>query len=251
MTDHRALVAAMVADPADDTVRLAYADYLEENGEGERAELVRVQVELARMNVNDPERRPFVVRNRELLNEHGPAWRARLPRLPGIEWGDFSRGLVEEVHAADAAAVVKHAGQIFTEPAVHVLRITRLPEARTLAALPDLNRIRSLRLISSAAHEDTIRDLISSPHLKQLIALDLHGNRAGDDTATDVADGRFPALAELWLGANRIGDRGAQGLTVSAHLGALRILDLRGNPIRHSTVRADLRQRFGRVVKLS
>jgi uncharacterized protein (TIGR02996 family) len=42
-----ALLAAVRADPADDLPRLVYADWLEERGEVERAELIRVQVELS------------------------------------------------------------------------------------------------------------------------------------------------------------------------------------------------------------
>jgi uncharacterized protein (TIGR02996 family) len=50
MTDHDAMLAAVIAAPGDDTVRLAYADWIEEHGgQPERAEFVRVQVELAGM----------------------------------------------------------------------------------------------------------------------------------------------------------------------------------------------------------
>lgn len=49
MTDRAALVAAICAEPGEDTPRLAYADWLEENGEGDRAEFVRVQVEKAKI----------------------------------------------------------------------------------------------------------------------------------------------------------------------------------------------------------
>ena len=44
-----AWVAAIRACPEDDTVRLVAADWLEERGEGERAEWIRVQVELSRL----------------------------------------------------------------------------------------------------------------------------------------------------------------------------------------------------------
>jgi uncharacterized protein (TIGR02996 family) len=47
-TEERALLAAILAEPDDDTVRLAYADWLDENGRGERGEFIRVQVEVAR-----------------------------------------------------------------------------------------------------------------------------------------------------------------------------------------------------------
>lgn len=46
-----AFIEAVIANPDDDSPRLIYADYLEEQGEYERAEFIRVQVELA----NTPE----------------------------------------------------------------------------------------------------------------------------------------------------------------------------------------------------
>jgi uncharacterized protein (TIGR02996 family) len=45
----RRLLRAVLADPADDTARLVLADWLEEAGDGERAEFIRVQVELAQL----------------------------------------------------------------------------------------------------------------------------------------------------------------------------------------------------------
>lgn len=45
----RALYAAIVAHPDEDTVRLEYADWLQEHGDENRAEFIRVQCELARM----------------------------------------------------------------------------------------------------------------------------------------------------------------------------------------------------------
>src|SRR5205814_2112647 len=43
--EEHALLAAIVADPADDAARLAYADWLDEHGRPERAEFIRAQVE--------------------------------------------------------------------------------------------------------------------------------------------------------------------------------------------------------------
>ncbi len=47
LTDGEALLAGVLADPDDDLPRLAMADWLEENGEADRAEFVRVQVAFA------------------------------------------------------------------------------------------------------------------------------------------------------------------------------------------------------------
>lgn len=55
MTDGEALLRAVLDEPGDDTHRLVYADWCEENGQAERGEFVRVQLELARLEA-DPAR---------------------------------------------------------------------------------------------------------------------------------------------------------------------------------------------------
>ena len=57
MPTENAFLQAVLADPEDDAPRLIYADWLDEQGEGERAEFIRVQCALARMDEDD-ERRP-------------------------------------------------------------------------------------------------------------------------------------------------------------------------------------------------
>jgi uncharacterized protein (TIGR02996 family) len=47
MTDGDYIYRAILAHPDEDTPRLAYADWLDENGQPDRAEFIRVQVELA------------------------------------------------------------------------------------------------------------------------------------------------------------------------------------------------------------
>jgi uncharacterized protein (TIGR02996 family) len=44
-----ALLAAVIAEPDDDTIRLVAADFLEEHGAADRAAFIRIQVELARL----------------------------------------------------------------------------------------------------------------------------------------------------------------------------------------------------------
>jgi len=65
MSDATALLAAVRAAPEDDAPRLVYADWLEEHGQPDRAEFIRVQCALAR-------RDDSVLRRREaeLLAEH-------------------------------------------------------------------------------------------------------------------------------------------------------------------------------------
>ena len=58
MSDRDAFLAAICAQPDEDTPRLVFADYLEENDEASLAAFIRAQVELART----PPWEPFAVR---------------------------------------------------------------------------------------------------------------------------------------------------------------------------------------------
>lgn len=48
MRDEEALLSAIIANPDEDTPRLVFADWLQENEQPERAEFIRVQIELAK-----------------------------------------------------------------------------------------------------------------------------------------------------------------------------------------------------------
>ncbi|AWM38470.1 hypothetical protein GobsT_33790 [Gemmata obscuriglobus] len=210
MNDHDALLRAIGEQPEEDTPRLMYADWLEEQDQPERADFVRNQVALNRPGLSGEERTPLVRKNRFYLDNWVPSWKAELPRIPGIEWGDFRRGLIEEVLADGPASVVDRAAEIFAVPGIHILRLRWLVPHRArsrvqdLARRPELERLRALRLVAGRADASALRALVNSPHLGRLSVLDLHGNYADDDTAAALADGRFPALAELWLGSNPV-----------------------------------------------
>ena len=49
MTEHDAFLQSIVANPDDDAPRLIYADWLEEHDQPERAQFIRVQIELAKI----------------------------------------------------------------------------------------------------------------------------------------------------------------------------------------------------------
>ncbi len=59
-SDEQALLRAIADNPAEDSVRLVYADCVQERGDDERAELIRVQCEIARIT-------------RELMDADSPA----------------------------------------------------------------------------------------------------------------------------------------------------------------------------------
>jgi uncharacterized protein (TIGR02996 family) len=80
LAEHEAFLRAIFDSPDDDTPRLVYADFLDENGDPERAEFIRVQCELARTPYSsDPSQLAIRERERELL--------VRLhPELEVINW---------------------------------------------------------------------------------------------------------------------------------------------------------------------
>jgi len=73
-TDLRALLAAIVADPADDTARLVYADCLEEQGNIPRAQFIRLQIEAERLHPDSNTRARLEEKAQDLLNEHWIDW---------------------------------------------------------------------------------------------------------------------------------------------------------------------------------
>jgi uncharacterized protein (TIGR02996 family) len=94
MSDGDALLAAIIANPDDDTPRLIYADWLDENGQAERAEFIRVQCRMARAT-------EFSWEDDRRLGElemiaHREKWLEPMPDVPSAQW-DFVRGMPERL----------------------------------------------------------------------------------------------------------------------------------------------------------
>src|SRR5262249_42472635 len=83
--------------PDDVTPRLVYADWLQENGDPERGEFIQVQCQLARPDLEEPQRRLLGERAGELLAKNCTAWLAMLPGFLRRMHPEFSRGFVESV----------------------------------------------------------------------------------------------------------------------------------------------------------
>ena len=84
----------IVEAPEDDVPRLIYADWLDDHGRHERANFIRVQCALARLDEDDPARAELQAVERDLLAPHRARWLAELPTT--IRQGAvFERGFVE------------------------------------------------------------------------------------------------------------------------------------------------------------
>src|SRR4051812_19714689 len=94
MSDGASLLAYCHLHPDDDQARLVYADWLEEHGEADRAELVRVQVARSRLWEGDIDAGLLEEREQHLLKTHLAAWLAPLPLdIDDLVRLRFSRGL--------------------------------------------------------------------------------------------------------------------------------------------------------------
>lgn len=162
MTDADALLAAILANPADDTARLVYADCLEEQGQRERAEFIRVQVDeshfvidynsAATMHPLTPARERIC----RLLRRNGHEWLGEFyERCNGRDW-IWHRGFISSARlpwddwrthaAAILAAQPIDRVTLTTTPdddeciahgaAVQNRRIERLPSAWTFKTWP-------------------------------------------------------------------------------------------------------------------
>jgi uncharacterized protein (TIGR02996 family) len=92
MTHDQAFLQAICEAPEDDTPRLVYADWLEENGQPERAQFIRVQCERERLPPDDPAVPALLAREKKLLRGRRKRWQADRPAWAGV--GDFHRGFL-------------------------------------------------------------------------------------------------------------------------------------------------------------
>lgn len=166
MTDGADLLAAILANPEDDNVRLVYADFLQEHGDAARAEFIRVQCAIARMpgedqcpkcyadhfgraHANGPCR--CAPNLKALRRREYELWQGDLPtgswNLPGPDkvgkWGWYAtprrntqtclplaileRGFVCEVRLS-AAAWLTHADAILAAHPVRRVKLTTTPD---------------------------------------------------------------------------------------------------------------------------
>ncbi len=159
MTTADAFLADIVAHPDDDAPRLIYADYLDDQGQPERAEFIRVQCALARWpcECDDVERvyhdecrckeKAELQRREQGLNAYLSEWSAALPGVlcgggpnlvvkygadgRGIDY-HFRRGFVERVSCPCAAWLEHGQAVVRQQPVQRVELSDRRPHVMEL-----------------------------------------------------------------------------------------------------------------------
>src|SRR5438067_1670461 len=110
-----ALLEAIRDEPSNDGLRRIYADWLEDNGEPDRADFIRLQLALARLPEDDPARLALLTRERGLLLRHERDWTLGLRHL--ADGWQFRRGFVDEV-TVDRPLSAEQFGELFSWPLV-------------------------------------------------------------------------------------------------------------------------------------
>jgi uncharacterized protein (TIGR02996 family) len=216
MNQEQAFVQAICEDPDDDAVRLIYADWLDEHGQPERAEFIRVQVELARLPRWHRRWQECLAHQRHLLVGDATG----LPVIEHLGWGQFGRGFVEGVWTTSVKAFLRHAETIFAAApvrhfaldlgrAIHTGRGSVALSVAPLMDSPWLSRLHSIENRGFALMAQEIERLGNSPYAGSLRSLTFRqGGILADGVGALRASAVFPRLTTLNLSENRGGVEG-------------------------------------------
>ena len=203
MTEGDALYRAILAAPDDDAPRLVWADWLDENGNPDRAEFVRLQCESANLDPADPRKLMFGERCRELSSRNHLAWLRGL----GMYGSDarFWRGLPDWFDVLTDQCIERISDLRRRVPAQCIkLRLAGFREE--LRHWPGLDAIRCLwlceRMPDPYYPHSSIRGwvwLIQSPRLSGLRALRAVMDFSSAGVISAISGTAWPHLRELTL----------------------------------------------------
>jgi uncharacterized protein (TIGR02996 family) len=223
---------AILESPADDVHRLVYADWLDEQGDADRAEFIRAQVHRAALPVFHPEARALAQREAELLAVHRHVWVGRVGEL--VSRYTFCRGFIEEV-SLSVEAFVQHGEEILRLTPLRRVQIRAVPTLEALLLGDRTAVVRFARLLARVPELDFNREYVSDtlgrllldlPQMPRPRALFLPRLTPGGLLAlasSDVLDN----VVTLDLNPGVAAPEGLEPLLASPHLNRLRNLQIR------------------------
>jgi uncharacterized protein (TIGR02996 family) len=247
MTDREVLLRAVCENPDDDLPRLVFADWLEEHGEPDRAEFIRVQCELARGAAFGPRADELRLRERQLLDEFAVAWAEPLRGL--VSQFIYARGFVERVEMSLETPAEQIVRVFDLTPVRHVRDQNQFCDFQGVVdALPGMDRLTGLEFWWLYAFDDQLLGrILTSEHLANLRTLVLHHDRNGNlaDDEVLIAGLMSPHRSntvelavnvdDMWRGPS---DRVIRAMTESRYLGRVKKLDLSNTQMTDETVDA-------------
>jgi uncharacterized protein (TIGR02996 family) len=240
VNERQRFIRAIEAEPDDDAVRLVYADWLEENGDADRARFIRLQCEHHRLKDaprGEARRRELEREIDPLLKRHRAAWTAGLPAWAREQ--SFKRGFLN-VYQMTAKQFLEGAGAVRAVAPLDTLFLRRLKgREEAVFASEHLGGVNRLWVQEAQLTDAGVRALTSSPHLGRVRKLGLEritldaskdANRLTDSAAAALAGAdNLPALTHLELGGYRkITAAGVGAIVQSPRRAGLKALDVSG-----------------------
>lgn len=227
--DEQALLAAAIAHPDEDTPRLIYADWLQENGQLDRAEFIRAQIEATRSPPGDPGTKALRARVVKLAKKYRNRWCGRVNHHTGAV-GGFVRGFPAAVQFSNLKQFCSHAEELFARHPIRVLYAHEFGEEAEdeVVSSPHFARLTGLGH-SRSWGGSRVALMLENPHLANLRFLDLNNGDFfnGPEAAHGIAAAKhLTNLLVLDLSGNGIEDEGLEALAGAKHLSSLRALRL-------------------------
>jgi uncharacterized protein (TIGR02996 family) len=234
VSDGEALRRVILAEPDEDTPRLVYADWLQENGQTERAEFIRAQIEAVRADPFGPKARAATRQATAILEAYRSDWTRHL-HGGFAEAPRFERGFVAHLSVEPKEFVPRADALLDAEP-IQALKLYRFastgPPVR-FEPFFELPRLKQLRRFELSSLLFTDRDgeeyalLSGCPHLANLRDLSLRDNPVPPTWLSNVLRGDlFPELMGLDLAdGTHLGPSLAESLPRAGHR-QLKRLDL-------------------------
>jgi uncharacterized protein (TIGR02996 family) len=221
VSERAAFISAILADLADDTPRLVFADWLQENGEDERAEFIRCQIEAAKLPKAERAHSKPGVRALALEAVYGPAWRAAVGFRADL--GRYERGFLTGIGSSLGRFTDTVRRFLVVEPLAFTLhfrvldndspdvtlegveRLAADPALRAVTKInnpgipfgpgrfvrlirsPHLVNLREVELVADAIRLEGVRAIVESPSAFVLESLDLTDSLLSD-TGHETAD---------------------------------------------------------------
>ncbi len=230
MTTERAFLDDVREHPDDDVPRLVFADWLDDHGQGERADFIRVQCELAKLPLDDERRPELEARELRLLNGHHKGWARPMRHL--VKSYEFRRGFIEGVKLG-AGDFLAHAAELYRLAPIRAAHLVGYADcAARLAGSRHLAGLRSLALTDPRfTHGQTPRLVRGQPQPPP--------NAGGTDPLRTLLQSRnLKALRELEVRDHCLGQAGAEMLAGAPHMAQVEGLDLRNNDFQEGDVAA-------------
>jgi uncharacterized protein (TIGR02996 family) len=249
-SDEQPFFDRLRADPHSDGPRLIYADWLDDHGEPDRAEFIRVQCALARLPDDAPQRPALAAREAELREANEVRWAAPVADLV-TDW-EFRRGVLDSV-SVNPGQFIRHGQAVFAAAPVRKVRFVEVgDQLPALVHVPLIGLIRELDLVGNDLGRRGPEWLDASPYLGHLEALDLGFTELTDrGLAVLSRSPTFGRLRSLHINDNpRLRPAGLRALAESPHLTDLVELDVSGNGLTDDALRPILAGPGGRLRNL-